>query len=235
VASPRNSSNDVVISVPFDVVVFDLDGTLVDTAPDLHAALNHALRALGRGTVDIEDVRHCAGEGARSLLRLGLQLTGGVQANLIDSGIAVLLAYYEDHICDFSTQAADLNDVLQHLHGAGVALGICTNKPERLARKLIQACGWVKWFESVVGGDSSPWKKPDPRPLQSCVLECGGGRSIFVGDSRIDLETARAAGIGFVAVTAGTAACKGVGIDADGLIRDFTALVPALCRIGTRN
>ncbi len=215
----------------FDVVAFDLDGTLVDTAPDLAAALNHSLIGLGRARVPLELVRHLAGEGTRALLRRGLELTGGATTALIEQGEPLFFDYYGARICDLSTRADHVEGALDELAAAGIRAGICTNKPERLARKLVERLGWQARFTSIVGGDTTEASKPDPAPLRRCIEACGGGRAVFVGDSRIDLATATAAGIPFVAAATGfgsdTFACD----EADAVIGSFAELLPTLGRL----
>ena len=215
----------------FDVVVFDLDGTLVDTAPDLAAALDHALVGLGRATVELAMVRHLAGEGTRALLQRGLELTGGATAALVEQGVPLFLEHYAAHISDRSTRAEHVEHALDAMAKAGIALGICTNKPERLARKLVERLKWQARFASIVGGDTTEASKPDPRPLRRCIDACGGGSAVFVGDSRIDRATARAAGVPFVAAVTGffsdTFACG----EADAVITSFAELIPTLGRL----
>lgn len=215
----------------FDVVVFDLDGTLVDTAPDLVAALNHALLALGRATVELDLVRHLAGNGTRALLRRGLELTGGATAALVEQGVPVFLDHYDAHICDRSVPADHAESALDALADAGIVVGICTNKPERLARKLVEQLGWQDRFASIVGGDTTEASKPDPRPLRRCIGDCGGGRAVFVGDSRIDRATAMAAGVPFVAAVTGYGSDAFADDEADAVIASFAELLPTLERL----
>ena len=215
----------------FDVVIFDLDGTLVDTAPDLAAALNCALVGLGRATVDLAMVRHLAGEGTRALLRRGFELTGGATATLVEQGVPVFLDHYDAHICDHSMRAEHVEDSLDALAEAGIAVGICTNKPERLGRKLVERLGWHARFASIVGGDTTEASKPDPRPLRRCIDDCGGGRAVFVGDSRIDRATARTAGVPFVAAVTGFGSDAFACGEADAVITSFAELMPTLGRL----
>ena len=215
----------------FDVVVFDLDGTLVDTAPDLAAALDHALVGLGRATIEIGLVRHLAGEGTRALLRRGLELTGGATASLVEQGVPLFLDHYDAHICDRSMSAEHVENAFDALAEAGIVFGICTNKPERLARKLVEQLGWRTRFSSIVGGDTTGASKPDPRPLRRCIDDCGGGSAVFVGDSRIDRATATAAGVPFVAVVTGFGSDSFACGEADAVITSFAELVPTLERL----
>jgi phosphoglycolate phosphatase len=217
---------------PFRVVAFDLDGTLVDTAPDLTAALNHALVTMGRTPVPEASVRHMVGHGIRALLTKGLTATGEMTPALVDEGSPLFLDYYAAHIADHSRGFAGLEDALDALAARGVALAICTNKLEGLARELVTHLGWGARFGALVGGDTLPVRKPDPAPLHEAIARVGGGRAAFVGDSIVDIETARAAGLPSVAVSFGFADRPPAALGADALIDHYDELVGALERLG---
>jgi phosphoglycolate phosphatase len=217
---------------PFRVVAFDLDGTLVDTAPDLTAALNHTLGAMGRPPVPQETVRHMVGHGVRALLTKGLAATGEMTSALVDHGAPIFLAYYEAHIADHSHAFPGLEDALDRLAARGVTLAICTNKPEALARDLVGQLGWDGRFAALVGGDTLPVRKPDPAPLHEVIARVGGGRAAFVGDSIVDVDTARAAGLPSVAVSFGFSDRPPTELGADALIDHFDELVTTLERLG---
>jgi phosphoglycolate phosphatase len=217
---------------PFDVVAFDLDGTLADTAPDLAAALNHALAALGRAAIPPTTVRHLVGHGARALLRKGLAATGEASEDLVDRGFPLFIDHYSANIADGTAVYPGLEAALDWLSLHGVALALCTNKPEALTRRLLAALGWSDRFRSVVAGDTLPVRKPDPAPLHEAIARAGGGRAAFVGDSITDADTARAAGIGFVAVSFGFSDRPVADLGADIVIDDYAELVPALARLG---
>ena len=213
---------------PFDVVAFDLDGTLADTAPDLTASLNHALEQLGRQPIDPERVRHLVGHGARSLLRKGLAETGEASERLVEQGLPIYLEHYGDHICVGTTIYPALEEAMDALAARGAALAICTNKGERLSRRLVDALGWSGRFASVVGADTLPVRKPDPRPLHEAIARAGGGRAAFVGDSITDADTARAAGVPFVAVSFGFSDRPASELGADAVIDSYADLVATL-------
>lgn len=217
--------------VPFDCVAFDLDGTLVDTGPDLTASLNHALVRLGRSPVPESSVRVMVGHGARKLLERGLAATGEMNEALIDEGFPIFLDYYTDHICDRSVPFEGIERAMDRLSQAGVRLAVCTNKPERLSWQLLDALGWRGRFDALVGGDSLPQRKPDPAPLHAAILRAGGGTAAFVGDSITDTDTARAAGIPCVAVSFGFADRPPEQLGAAALIDHFDQLIPALQRL----
>ena len=217
---------------PFSVVAFDLDGTLADTAPDLTAALNHSLVTLGREPVSEESVRHMVGHGARALLQKGLAATGTMTPELVEQGFPIFLDYYEAHIADRSRPFEGLEGALDELSAMGVKLAICTNKLESLSRQLIGALGWQARFDSLVGGDTLPVRKPDPAPLVEAIARAGGGRAAFVGDSITDTDTARNAGLPCVAVTFGFSDRPHDQLGATALIDHYDALIPTLRRLG---
>ncbi len=217
---------------PFSVVAFDLDGTLADTAPDLTAALNHALGALGRPPVPGEDVRHMVGHGARALLQKGLAATGEMTEALVDKGFPIFIDHYVAHIADHTTVFPGLNAALDALSARGVKLAVCTNKAEGLARRLIDALGWADRFDALIGGDTLPVRKPDPAPLFEAIARAGGGRGAYVGDSITDTDTGRNAGIPTVAVTFGFSDRPHDQLGASALIDHFDELIPTLERLG---
>ena len=217
---------------PFDVVAFDLDGTLADTAPDLTAALNHALAAFGRPAVPAEDVRHMVGHGARALLQKGLAATGEMTEALVDEGFPIFIDYYLAHIADGTTIFPGLNTALDQLAARGVKLAVCTNKAEGLARRCIDELGWANRFDALVGGDTLPVRKPDPAPLFEAIARCGGGRAAFIGDSITDTDTGIAAKIPTIAVTFGFSDRPHDRLGATALIDHFDALIPTLERLG---
>jgi phosphoglycolate phosphatase len=219
------------MAFPFDVVAFDLDGTLADTAPDLAAALNHALGRLGRAPVRPEDVRHLVGQGARALLRRGLATSGEASEALVDEGFPHFIDFYAANICRGTRAYDGLEDTLDALRAAGAKLALCTNKIERLTRLLLDALGWSGRFDSVVGGDTLPVRKPDPAPLLEAIARAGGGRAAFVGDSITDADTARAAGVPFVAVSFGFSDRPVDALGAQAIIDRYADLPAGLARL----
>lgn len=213
---------------PFDIVVFDLDGTLADTAPDLTAALNHSLRQLGRAPVPEASVRHMVGQGARALLGKGLAATGGMTEALVEQGFPIFLDYYERHICEGSRAFPGLERALDELAALDVKLAVCTNKLEGLSRKFLDAIGWSLRFDALVGGDTVGTRKPDPAPLIEAIARCGGGRAAFVGDSITDTMTGRNANVPTVAVSFGFSDRPVAELGADQLIDHFDQLLPSL-------
>lgn len=214
-------------------IVFDLDGTLVDTAPDLCAALNHVLGVLGRPGVPADDVRHMVGHGARKLLEKGLAATGAMTPALVEAGVAPFLAYYADHIADRSRPYPGVAAALTALTAAGSRLAICTNKPVGLSRALVSALGWDGYFSANLGFDSVRVPKPDPGHLFAAIAAAGGSpaSTVFVGDSITDTTTARNAGVPVIAVSFGFSDRPVADLGADLVIDHYDALLPALRRI----
>ena len=217
--------------IDFNTIVFDLDGTLADTAPDLAAALNHVLASLGRETIDPDSVRNLVGHGARSLIRRGLAATGEASEELVEEGFPLYLDFYSANICNGTKVYPGIEAALDKLRDEGLALAVCTNKLESLTHQLLEALGWTDRFDSVVGGDTLLVRKPDPAPLHEAIARARGGRAAFVGDSITDADTARAAGVPFVAVSFGFSDRPAEELGAGALIDSFEELVPALSRL----
>lgn len=212
------------------LVVFDLDGTLVDTGPDLTASLNHALAHLGRQPVDHDSVRDMVGLGAAKLLERGLGATGGWTPELVQAGLPVFLDYYAANICVGSVPYPGIEAALDELASHGVRLAVCTNKPVSLSTGLIAALGWSGRFVANLGGDSLEVRKPHPRHVLATIEAAGGDprRAVFVGDSIVDVTAARAAEVPVVAVSFGFADRPAESLGADIVIHHYDALIPAL-------
>lgn len=215
----------------FDTIIFDLDGTLVDTADDLAAALNHALERLGRPTVRPAQVRQLVGRGARALLERGLELDGGATEGEVDAGLADFLRFYTDNLAVHSRPFDGVVAALDQLAAEGYRLAICTNKPERMARALVEQLGLAERFEALLGGDSLPYRKPDPRHLTETLHLAGGQRGIFIGDSTVDAETAHNAGVPLVLVSFGYSTDPVDQLGAARVIEHFAELSAAVAAI----
>jgi phosphoglycolate phosphatase len=215
----------------FRTVAFDLDGTLADTAPDLAAALNHTLTFLGRRTVALGEVRGMIGHGVRALLCNGLAATGGADDATVDGGLPEMMRFYEAHISDLTTAYPGVVDAFDTLADRGVALALCTNKAEQLTHRLIDALGWRGRFAAIVGGDTLGVSKPDPAPLHHAIALAGGGPAAFVGDSIIDMQTARAAAVPGVVVSFGFADRPADQLGADAVIDRYDALLSVLAAL----
>ena len=192
--------------MPHRAVIFDLDGTLVDTAPDLMRATNHVLESLGRRPISLNEVRAFVGHGARALLTRGLKATGGLpEAYDVEPDYQRFVEYYARNIAGDSAPYPGLIPLLERLQAEGFGLGICTNKLEGLSVQLLEALGLSKYFGSVVGPDTIGIAKPDPRPFHEAVARLGltSPRALMVGDSETDRLTARNAGVPVIAVPFG--------------------------------
>lgn len=216
---------------PFDAVVFDLDGTLVDTAPDLRAHVNDVLRELGRPGLDLDSVRTMVGDGARTLLRRGLEASGGIpEAVDLDALYRRFLqGYTADPVRDSAVHDGVVA-VLDGLLAAGVRLGVCTNKPQAPTDRLLSALGLERFFRAIVGGDILPVRKPDPGHLAAVLERLGAlpSRAAMVGDSAHDVGAARALGLPCILVSFGYTAVPAHALGGDRLIDHFAELPAAL-------
>ena len=178
-------------------VVFDLDGTLVDTAGDLAASMNYSLRSAGHPPVPLARVRHLVGHGARAMLLKALSEVGAAEptAEELQSHLAVFLDHYLLHIADTSRPFPGAVAAIEAMQADGAVIAICTNKREAWARALIDALSLTKHFGAIVGADSTQAAKPDPRPVRRCLELSGARRGVFVGDSDTDIRAAQAAGM----------------------------------------
>ena len=220
--------------IPFDIVGFDLDGTLLDTSGDLAAAVNHTLAIMGRPLFTVEEIKLLVGRGAKMMLQRGLEVSGGCTEALMKQYLPVLLEYYGENLARHSRAYPGLIEAMDELHARGVRLAICTNKYERFATALIDQMGMAQRFDAIVGGDTmGPGKaKPHAAPVQEMILRCGGGRTAFVGDSIYDMEAANAAGVTSIAVRFGFPNQPVETLGADHIIDHYNALLPLLRELG---
>ncbi|MEE2877387.1 MAG: HAD hydrolase-like protein [Pseudomonadota bacterium] len=187
-------------------VVFDLDGTLVDTAPDLHASLNHCLTAAGYEAVPFEAVRGMIGEGAKAMIRKGLSWNGADENNVdIEPMWEAFLDHYRKNICRLSRPFPDAVEVVDDLLAKGATCAVCTNKTQKLAEAVLEELALSTRFGAIVGADSVPAKKPNGDHILRTVGLAHGDkeRAIMIGDSLTDERAARDAGLPFVFVTFG--------------------------------
>lgn len=187
-------------------VVFDLDGTLVDTAPDLHASLNHCLTAAGYEAVPFEAVRGMIGEGAKAMIRKGLSWNGANESNVdIEPMWEAFLDHYRKNICRLSRPFPDAVEVVDDLLAKGATCAVCTNKTQKLAEAVLEELALSTRFAAIVGADSVPAKKPNGDHILRTVGLTHGDkeRAIMIGDSLTDERAARDAGLPFVFVTFG--------------------------------
>lgn len=215
----------------FDALVFDLDGTVIDTAPDLGAALNFGLAEAGLNTVSPESVRAMIGDGLRKLLERGMALQGAeVSEAELDTWMPVVLEHYSAHIADTSVPFPGAVEHLHQVREQGLKTAICTNKPVDLAEKLLAELDMTNLFDAVLGGDSLAVKKPDAGHLLGTLERIGAtpGRAAMIGDSGNDAAAARNAGVPVVLVSFGYTAIPVEALDADAVVDHFDELLPAL-------
>jgi phosphoglycolate phosphatase len=217
----------------FDIVGFDLDGTLLDTSADLAEAVNHALALIGRAPLTLAEVRPMVGRGAKHMLEQGLAATGGCDPAALQRLYPELLTFYEAHLARHSAPYPGLLDTLDGLAERDATLAIVTNKLERLAVKLIDELGLSPRFATIIGGDTmGPGRsKPSPFPIREMIARCGGGRAAFVGDSIFDIQAAKNAGIPSIAVSFGFPAHPTDLLGADARIDSYADLIPTLERL----
>jgi phosphoglycolate phosphatase len=214
--------------------VFDLDGTLADTAPDLVATLNVVLAREGLPALALPDAREMIGHGARAMIERGLEAAGReVTPDHLDELYRFFLAHYADHLCVETRLFPGVVEALDRLNEQGFRLAVCTNKVRVHSVKLLEALGLAHRFAAICGRDSFPYVKPDPRHL-TLTIEAAGGtprHAIMVGDSRTDIVTARTAKIPVVAVTFGYTDVPVRQLDPDLAIDHFDELAAAVSRL----
>jgi phosphoglycolate phosphatase len=176
-------------------ILFDLDGTLVDTAEDLTSAMNHALGEAGLSAVPSGAVRGLVGRGGKVMLAHGFALAAGraPAAAELEEGLDRFLAFYRANIAVHSKPFDGVVGLLESLRARGGAIAICTNKYESLSRLLIERLGISGLFDAIVGADTAHARKPDPAPALLCLEKTGARRGVFIGDSDTDIKTANAA------------------------------------------
>ncbi|MEO5370621.1 MAG: phosphoglycolate phosphatase [Magnetococcus sp. DMHC-1] len=219
-------------------ILFDLDGTLVDTSQDLWRALNHAVEKRGFSTLSHAQVRDYVGHGARSLLARSFWGMNALPPEIgqdadFDQALKDFLLHYAAHLADHSRPFPQVMETLQHLRQEGYLLGIVTNKPLHLTHSLLDQLAMTPFFSAVVGGGSLPQFKPEPQPLWHALDILGVAReqAVMVGDSEPDVAAARAAGCPVVAVAYGYNSCIPVqDLHPDRVIDHFSQLLTHLVR-----
>jgi phosphoglycolate phosphatase len=217
-------------------VIFDLDGTLVDTLPDLHVALNRVLEEEGLQTLAPAETRLMIGGGARNLIELAFQKRQvAAEGNRIDAGFNRFLNYYGAAPTVHSCPYPGVLEALVTLSNSGAALGVCTNKPQDMTNQVLQGLQLAHFFgDAVIGGDALSIRKPDAGHLLAVVEKTGRAaeKTIMVGDSETDVGAARNAGIPVIAVDFGYTALTPEELKADIVISHFDELLSALATLG---
>jgi len=220
-----------ILARSLDAVIFDLDGTLVDTAPDLRAHLNEMLAAFDRPGLDLETMLPLIGGGARAFLQRGFEVSGGLPAGLdLETLFAEFVERYSAEPLRFGAPYEGVIAALDELSAAGVKLGVCTNKAQAPTDRLLQALGLDRYFGAVIGGDALPVRKPDPGHIGAVLERLGVDRrtAVMVGDSDFDVLGARAAGVPCVVVSFGYTYVPARELGADRVIDHFAELPATL-------
>jgi phosphoglycolate phosphatase len=222
----------------FDIVGFDLDGTLVDSNRDLAPAVDHALLVAGRPQIGPDATRALIGGGSRKMLERAFELTGGALPEKdFETAYAELLAHYEQHIADNTVPYPGCLEALDALAERGCRLAVITNKIEVFSRKLLEALGMSSRFDIILGGDTlGPGRaKPAPDMIDTAILACGGGDFAMVGDSTFDVRAARNAKVPVIALSFGYNDLPADELGADLVIDHYEDLIPALDRLSGRS
>jgi phosphoglycolate phosphatase len=239
-------------AIPFAIVGFDLDGTLIDTSEDLRAAANHALALGDMAPLSPSQIRSAIGGGARLMLARGIEAAGvpPLAPERFERLFDAFLTYYAANIAVHSRPFPGALAALDRLAELGVRVGIVTNKREHYARLLFDALGLTQRFDAIIGGDTLAVAKPDPAPIHAMIEACAGSlpsrgslqtlhqrrgsRAAFVGDSHFDIDAAHAAGIPAAACRFGFLMRPVETLGADAIIDHFDDLLPALQRLTPR-
>ncbi len=215
----------------YQALIFDLDGTLIDSAPDVCASVNRVLEADGRRPLTLLETTDMIGWGGRVLLEKALVLTGEAGSpEDIDRALEAFLTTYADHPADNTTVFPGVIEALERFKAVGVKMAICTNKPAATTTPVLKAMGLDGFFDVVSCGDAVPHKKPDGRHVLLCAEQLGAApeTAVMVGDSENDIRAAIDAGVRSVCVTFGYAHVPLDEIGADILIDHFDDLARAL-------
>jgi phosphoglycolate phosphatase len=215
-------------------IVFDLDGTLVDTAPDLAAAANHALGLVGLEPLAVGQLQPFIGHGSKAMIDAGLRihdksLSDGELTQLHDQ----FLRFYAENVAVASRPFEGIPELLDELADGGARLAVCTNKVERLSRLLLGTLGLDRRFAAIAGRDTFEMFKPAPGHLTGTIEKAGGraDRAVMVGDSEVDIATAAAAGVPSIFVTFGYTARPVHELKSGAVIGHYREFMPALARV----
>ena len=218
---------------PFDIIGFDLDGTLVDTSGDLTAAVNHVLGSVGRPLLSADNVKQYIGGGAKLMLQQGLEATGGIPGDDFKPLYKEMLAYYAANISVHSRPFDGALALLDELDGMGVHYAVVTNKFESLAVNLLTDLNLAHRMGCILGADTLGKEnaKPSGAPIFEMVKRCGGGRAVYIGDSIYDMMAASNAGVPSIACSFGFLHEPVEDMGADAVIDHFNDLIGVLRKL----
>ena len=208
-------------------IVWDLDGTLVDSAPDLASALNTVLDKRGFFTHSIDEIRLMIGNGVPKLVERGFNAVGmRLEPAQLDELVAMFVKEYKTCATEHTRPYPDIVETLEKIHGMNIPMGVCTNKPEAFTKQILEGLDLAKYFSSVVGGDTTSTRKPDPQPVLACLrgLVSEPASSLMIGDSVHDVHAAHAAGVTVAVVPWGYRSAPVEELGADFVLHDIAAL-----------
>ena len=213
------------------LVVFDLDGTLLDTHADLVVSLNHTIAALSLEPVSYDDLTHLVGNGARVMIERACRLRGHpLESDALPPLIERFVAHYAGNMPGHTQPYPGLIGAMDRLKSKGYRLAVCTNKMESLALGLLEKLDLTSYFDAISGGDTFPVRKPDARHLTGTIDRAGGDitRTVMIGDSINDIAVAKNAGVPSIAVPFGYSDVPVSTLDPDHIITHFDELTPEL-------
>lgn len=218
---------------PFDIVGFDLDGTLLETHEDLGTAVNHALTIGGFAKVAVESAKDLIGGGAKIMLERAIAAQGGIDEARFRELYKEMLAFYGKNYAVHTRPYPGAIEALDALHDRGVRVAVITNKFEEFAKGVLSSLDLIERFDCVIGGDTmgKGRAKPAPDPILKARESCGGGRFVYVGDSTYDMRAARAAGVPVVAACYGYCDATPEELGADATIDSLHDLITTLQRL----
>ena len=216
---------------PLRGVLFDLDGTLVDSAADLQATLNRLLPEYGLRPLSLDEVKAKIGDGVAKLVERAFIATGGDLAN-VDAAARRFLALYEGHAAALTVAYPGVRETLMQLQARGLVLAVVTNKPLAATQEILVALDLARFFAAVVGGDSAPRRKPHPDPIIKALADAGlkADEAMMVGDNYHDIEAAYAAGVEAIIVTYGYSHKPPSETGADHVVDTMPEIVPLITR-----
>jgi phosphoglycolate phosphatase len=208
-------------------IIWDLDGTLVDSAPDLASALNTVLDKRGFFTHSIDEIRLMIGNGVPKLVERGFNAVGmRLEPAQLDELVAMFVKEYKTCATEHTRPYPNIVETLEKIHGMNIPMGVCTNKPETFTKQILEGLDLAKYFSSVVGGDTTSTRKPDPQPVLACLrgLVSEPASSLMIGDSIHDVHAAHAAGVTVAVVPWGYRSAPVEELGADFVLHDIAAL-----------